>query len=222
MEKIDDRIKASKTLRYDITEPSVVFRIAWYVVASQPGVLLSEYSEPESKVFKGKATFTTTTGGVKARLQLSVDEAQRSIEMTAFGGNQAVISRYVNDLAGLLESSLRKYRNIPDKEKNKLRRALVAKTCWDKVVYEVLNKSPLSEIYVDLSHGREMMVQATEGEEMHPLTLTTEAWLTRIESLPRDQTLPADIATELAKKTIEWKKETHTVISRYLQGSESH
>jgi hypothetical protein len=216
LEKIDDRIKASKTIRYDIAEPSVVFRIAWYVVTSQPGTLLSEYSEPESPIFKGKVIFTTTTGGVKVRLQVSVDDAQKSIDLTVFGGSQAVITRYVNDLAVALDSSLRKYRGIADKDKNKLRRALLAKTCWDKVVYGVLSKSPLSEIYVNLSHGREMMVQATEGEEMHPLTLTTEAWLTRIESLPRDKTLPADIATELAKRTIEWKKETNSVISRYL------
>lgn len=216
MEKIDDRIKASKTIRYDNAEPSVVFRIAWYVVTSQPGTLLTEYSEPEGPTFTGKVIFTTTTGGVKVRLQVSVEEAQKSIEITAFGGNQSIITRYVNDLAALLDTSLRKYRGVADKDKNKLRRALMAKTCWDRVVYGVLSKSPLSEIYVNLSHGREMMVKATEGEEVLPLTLTTEAWLTRIESLPRDKTLPADIATELAKKTIEWKKETHSFISRYL------
>ncbi len=216
MDKIDDRFKASKTIPYNIAEPSIVFRIAWYVVTSQPGTLLSEYSEAESPVFKGNVSFTTTTGGVKARLQVSVDDSKKSIELTAFGGNQEVMTRYVNDLAGALDSSLRKYRGIADKDKSKLRRALLAKTCWDRVVYGVLSKSPLSEIYVNLSHGREMMVQATEGEAVHPLTLTTEAWLTRIESLPRDKTLPADIATELAKRTIEWKKETNSVISRYL------
>lgn len=216
MEKIDDRIKASKTLRYDVSEPSAVFRIAWYVVTSQPGTLLSEHSEPESQVFKGKVTFATTTNGVKTRLQVSVDGAQKSIEIIGFGGTQAAITRYVNDLANQLETLLRKYRGIPDKEKNKLRRALLAKTCWDRVVYGVLNKSPLSEIYVNLSHGREMMVQATEGEEMHPVTLTTEAWLTRIEKFPRDKALPGDIASELAKRTVEWKKETNSVISRYL------
>jgi hypothetical protein len=62
-----------------------------------------------------------------------------------------------------------------------------------------------------------MMIKATEGDAtVPPLTLTTSGWLSRIESLPRDQTLPGNIASELAKKSIEWKKETHEVISRYL------
>ena len=216
MERVDDRVRASKTLRYDLPEPSVVFRIAWYVAASPPGVLLSEHSEAESQVFDGRATFTATTSGVNLRLRVAVDGAKKSIEVTAFGADQAVITRYVNDLASMLESSLRKYRSLPDKEKNKLRRALVAKTCWDRVVHDVFRKSPLSEIYFDLSHGREMIVQATEGEDVHPVALTTAAWLSKIEKLPRDRVLPPEIATELAKKTIEWKKETHAVISRYL------
>jgi hypothetical protein len=62
-----------------------------------------------------------------------------------------------------------------------------------------------------------MMIKATEGEESVPsLTLSTSGWLSRIESLPRDETLPGNIASELAKKSIEWKKETQDIISRYL------
>ena len=116
MDKIDDRFKASKTIPYNIAEPSIVFRIAWYVVTLQPGTLLSEYSEAESPAFKGSVSFTTTTGSVKARLQVSVDDSKKSIELTAFGGNQEVMTRYVNDLAGALDSSLRKYRGIADKD----------------------------------------------------------------------------------------------------------
>ena len=59
--------------------------------------------------------------------------------------------------------------------------------------------------------------EATEGEESVPsVTLTTAAWLTKIESLPREETMPGNIASELAKKSIEWKRETQNIISRYI------
>jgi hypothetical protein len=62
-----------------------------------------------------------------------------------------------------------------------------------------------------------MMIKATEGEQgVNPLTLTTSGWLANIESLPREEPLPGNIASELAKKSIEWKKGTHEVIRRYL------
>jgi len=34
--------------------------------------------------------------------------------------------------------------------------------------------------------------------------------------MPREEPLPGNVATELAKKSIEWKKETQEVIARYL------
>jgi len=62
-----------------------------------------------------------------------------------------------------------------------------------------------------------MMIKATEGDEdVNPINLTTSAWLAKIESLPRDEHLPGNIASELAKKSIEWKRGTNEVISRYL------
>lgn len=216
MEATDKQPKVSHTLSYDIAESAVVFRMAWFVVASQPGILLSEYSEAESQIFKGKAMFATKIGDSKVTVRVWVEEAQKSVELAVFGGTETAMKGYLDGLVKQLESSLHKYRSLNEKDKSKLGRALVAKTCWDKTILEILSKAPLSGIYFDISLGREMIIKATEGEEVHPIALTTSAWLSKIESLPRDKPPPAEIATELAKKTIEWKKETRAVITRYL------
>ncbi|MHA2003917.1 MAG: putative selenocysteine system protein, partial [Candidatus Thorarchaeota archaeon] len=109
-----------------------------------------------------------------------------------------------------------KYQSLSDEEKGKLRRALVAKTCWDKIVFEILNKAPAGSVYFQLAHGREMIIKATEGEDIHALPLTTSGWLSKIEGVPRDEVLPSSIAMELAKKSVEWKKETQDIIARYI------
>ena len=92
----------------------------------------------------------------------------------------------------------------------------MAKTCFDRIPYKVLNKATVSDVYFQVAHGREMVIKATEGEEMNPVALTTSGWLAKIERLPRDETMPGGFATELAKKSIEWKKGVQELIEKYL------
>lgn len=214
MEEIGDRTEISKTISYDIPDSAVVFRLAWYVVASKPGVLLNEYSEAESQIYKGKATFSSKD--TNADVRVWVEEAQRLVEITGWGTDQERLEEYLNEVAASVESSISKYQSLSEEEKGKLRRALVAKTCWDKIVFDILNKAPAGAVYFQLAHGREMIIKATEGEDIHALPLTTSGWLSRIEGVPRDEPLPSTIAMELAKKSVEWKKETHEIIARYI------
>ncbi len=216
MAEIGDRTEIKKTLGYDIPESAVVFRLVWYAVASRPGVLLNEYSEAESQIFEGKAVFSTKIDGNKVDVSVSVEEAQKMVEVTALGEDPAALEKYIDEITTSTGNSLKKYQALPDDIKGKLRRALVAKTCWDRLVFEILNKASLGAVYFQLAHGREMMIKAIEGEDMMSLPLTTSGWLSRIESMPREEPLPGNIATELAKKSIEWKKETQEVIARYL------
>lgn len=216
MNEIGDRTEVKRTLGYDVPESAVVFRLVWYAVASRPGVLLNEYSEPESQDFEGKAVFSTMIDDQKVDVSIWVKEAQKMVEVTASGQNPSTIEEYLDEITASTENSLKKYQALPDDIKGKLRRALVAKTCWDRLVFEILHKASLGAVYFQLAHGREMMIKAIEGEDMMSLPLTTSGWLTRIESMPREEPLPGNIATELAKKSIEWKKETQEVIARYL------
>jgi hypothetical protein len=213
----EDMAQVSRKLNYSIDESATVFRIAWYSVASKPNVILEEYSEAESQVFNGAAKFSLRIAGEKARVNISVDGAKSSVGVEAEGKDEVAIGVFLDDLLGSLNDALSKYDSLTTDDKARLKRALVAKTCWDRVVREILNKAPLSDVYVQVAHGREMMIKAVEGEdEMHPITLTTSGWLSKIESLPRNETLPGNIASDLAKKSIEWKRETQEVISRYL------
>ncbi|NHI82971.1 MAG: hypothetical protein EAX81_01520 [Candidatus Thorarchaeota archaeon] len=216
MEEVGDKTEVSRTSSYQIADSAVVFRLAWYTVASKPGVLLTEYSEAESQIFKGKAMFSVDADSQKYDVRIWVEEAQRSVEITVWGKNGKAIHEYLETIESALNAHLEKFATISDDERAKLRRALVAKTCWDRLIFEILNKAPLNDVYIQLAHGREMMIKATQGEDLHSLTLSTSGWLSEIESLPRDESPPANIAAELAKKTIEWKKETHEVIARYL------
>lgn len=214
MEEIGDKTEISKNVSYDIPDSSVVFRLAWYIVASKPGVLLNEYSEAESQIYKGKAIFSSKDANADVRIW--VEEAQRLVEITGWGTEKEQLEEYLNEVAASVESSVSKYQSLSDEEKGKLRRALVAKTCWDKIVFEILNKAPAGAVYFQLAHGREMIIKATEGEDIHALPLTTSGWLTKIEGVPRDEALPSSIAMELAKKSVEWKKETQDIIARYI------
>jgi hypothetical protein len=214
VEEIGDKTEISKTISYDIPDSAVVFRLAWYAVASKPGVLLNEYSEAESQIYKGKAIFSSKEA--KADVRVWVEEAQRLVEITGWGDEQAELESYLNEVAQSVEASMSKYQSLSDEDKGKLRRALVAKTCWDKIVFEILNKAPAGAVYFQLAHGREMIIKATEGEEIHALPLTTSGWLSKIEGVPRNEVLPSSIALELAKKSVEWKKETHDIIARYI------
>jgi hypothetical protein len=214
VKEIGDKTEISKTISYDIPDSAVVFRLAWYAVASKPGVLLNEYSEAESQIYKGKAIFSSKDAN--ADIRVWVEEAQRMVEITGWGDEQAQLENYLNEVAQSVEDSVSKYQSLSDEDKGKLRRALVAKTCWDKIVFEILNKAPAGAVYFQLAHGREMMIKATEGEDIHALPLTTSGWLSKIEGVPRDEVLPSSIAMELAKKSVEWKKETQDIIARYI------
>jgi hypothetical protein len=217
VDESEEMAKVSRNLNYSTDESAVVFRITWYSVASKPNVILEEHSEAESQVFNGAAKFSLRIAGEEALVGISVDGARSSIGIEVEGKDEVALGVFLDDLIGYLNYALSKYEALPEDDKAKLKRALVAKTCWDRVVREILNKAPLSDVYVQVAHGREMMIKATEGEDnMHPLTLTTSGWLSRIESLPREETLPGNIASELAKKSIEWKRETQEVISRYI------
>jgi len=210
-------VKVSRSLNYSTDDSTTVFRIAWYEVASKPNVILEEYREAESQVFKGVAKFSLRIAGERALANISVDGAMSTIGVEAEGADEVAVGVYLDGFANSLNHALTKYDALPDDEKTRLKRALLAKTCWDRMVREILNKAPLNDVYIQVAHGREMMIKATEGEENVPaLTLSTSGWLSKIESLPRDETLPGNIASELAKKSIEWKKETQDVIRRYI------
>ncbi len=217
MDASEEMAKVSRKLNYSIDESATVFRITWYSVASKPNVILEAYNEAESQVFNGDAKFSLRIAGEKAKVNISVDGAKSSVGVEAEGKDEVAVGVFLDDLVGSLKDALSKYDSLPSDDKSKLKRALVAKTCWDRLVHEILNKSPLNDVYHQVAHGREMMIKAVEGDDgMHPITLTTSGWLSQIESLPRDEALPGNIASELAKKSIEWKRETQEVIGRYL------
>jgi len=206
---------ASAAIPY-VDDPSIVFRVAWYVVASSPGVYLSDYSEPESQEFQGSASFTVRTENTSREVDISVVGEKSNIQVKVHGQNEEELQAYLESLSTEINSSLDKYRVLGTNQKSRVRRALVAKTCWDRLIHMILKKQPLSEVYYQVAHGREMMIKATEGENLHPITLHTSGWLSQIEKLPRDEPLPGDLATALAKKSVEWKQETIDVIKRYI------
>ena len=217
MNATDEMAEVSQIQRYDSEDSAAVFRVVWYAIASKPNVILEEYSEAESTNFQGTAKFSLQIGGEKAFASIKVNEKDSSVELSAQGKDEVALKVYLDDIMESLKDSINKFKSLPKEDRSKLRRALVAKTCWDRVVYKILKKAPQNEVYYQVAHGREMMIKATEGEgEVHPLTLTTSGWLANIESLPHEEPLPGNIASELAKKSIEWKKGTIEVISRYL------
>lgn len=217
MDTTDDMAEISQIQRYVSEDSAAVFRVAWYAISSKPNVLLEEYTEAESTRFQGYAKFSLQIGGEKAFASVKVNEEEASVELHAQGKDEVALKVYLDGIMQTLEESINKFKALPEEDRSKLRRALVSKTCWDMVVYKILKKAPLSEVYYQVAHGREMMIKATEGDEgVNPILLTTSGWLSNIESLPREQPLPGNIAAELAKKSIEWKRGTHEIISRYL------
>jgi hypothetical protein len=206
----------SRALDYGRADPSEVFRIAWYVVASRPNMILEEYSEPESAVFEGIARFTTQLAGETAIVGVGVKEAKGTVEISAQGKDEVALAVYLDEVLNTFQDAVEKYDELSPEDQSRLRRALVAKACWDRLVYHILKKAPQTNVYYQVAHGREMMIKASEGNEIHPVTLTTSAWLSKIDSLPREEPLPGNIASELAKKSIEWKRETQAFISRFL------
>jgi hypothetical protein len=216
LNELEGNVKVSRTHKYEKIDPITVFKLAWFAVASKPGVLLADHSEAESRLFKGEAMFTARINQKPIKTKVDVDEEQGSVEITGWGEDEAALGTYLDGTMEALKESSDKYLGLSDEEQQRVRRALIAKTCWDRVIHKILNKAPLSDIYYQLAHGREMMIKATEGGELNPITLTTSGWLSRIEPLPKDETPPAGLATELAKKCIEWKKGTQEVIQNFL------
>ena len=215
MEESKFESKATSKIPY-VADSAVVFRIAWYAIASAPSVYLKEYSEAESKDFEGTAAFQAESDEAHFIVKLLVQELSSTIAIEILGENYKVVSKYLDELTSSLTANLDKYVVLGTDAKGKLRRALVAKTCWDRIIYLIFQKRPLSEIYFQLAHGREMMIKATEGENMAPISLSTSGWLSRTENLNHEEVLPTDFATSLAMKAVEWKKETQAVISRYI------
>jgi len=217
MTAADEQAQVSRTLKFSSDEAAAVFRIAWYAIASKPNVLLEEYSEGEGKHFKGMARFSLQIAGENGQAIIRLDESKSSVEIDTLGMDEVALAGYVGGVIESLKDAIDKYQSLPEEDRGRLRRALTAKTCWDRMVREILNRSPMTNIYYQVAHGREMIIKAVEGENgVHPITLTTSAWLSQIESLPRDKTLPGSVASELAKKSVEWKRETQEIISRYL------
>lgn len=213
---MDDRIKVSRSVTYDIPDSAVVFRIAWHFVTAQPGFVLSEHSEAESTIFKGKALFTGKLDDHEVTVRVWVEEAQKAAEITSYGDDESVLTSHVEGLANSLRDALVSYRQLDEVQKTRLQRALIARTCWDRIVHLVLTRAPAEAIYIQVAHGREMFIRAIEGGDMHPLPLSTTPWLQKLESMPRDQPLPGDFATALAKKSVEWKQETSKLLQKFI------
>lgn len=216
MDDMDSWPLVSRALDYGRSEHAAVFRIAWFTIASRPSVILEEYSEPESAVFEGIARFSLQIGGEKAEVGLQVKEATGSVEVSAKGKDEVALAVYLGEVMERLQDYLAKYDSLPVDDRARLNRALVAKACWDKMVHEILKKSPQRVVYYQVAHGREMLIKATEGGELPSIALTTSAWLSKIESLNNEEPIPGNIASELAKKSIEWKRETQAIVARYL------
>ncbi len=212
----DETPLSDRTFKYEKLESPVVFRLAWYAAAGTSGVRLTDYSEAESQVFEGKAMFTTKIDEEETTIRVWVDEAKTSVEIAVWTEDESTAKAQAEVIESRLLDSIEKYHILAEADQKKLDRSLVAKMCMDKIVYYILNNHPVSDIYYQVAHGREMMIKATEGEDLSPVALSTAGWLARIEGLPRDEKMPAELATELAKKSIEWKKQVHQFIGKYL------
>jgi hypothetical protein len=213
----EEQANVSRTLVYSSEEAAVVFRIAWYTIASKPNVLLEDYSEGETQDFKGMARFSLKIAGEDAHATVRLDGAKSLLEIETQGLDEVALGIYVGGIIESVKDAISKYQSFPEEDRARLRRALMAKACWDRMVHEILNKAPMSNVYYQVAHGREMIIKAVEGDtDVHPITLTTSAWLSHIESQPKDKTLPGFVASELAKKSVEWKRETQDIISRYI------
>jgi hypothetical protein len=205
-----------KEFDYDASKSPEMFKLAWYTVASKPGVLLVDYKEEESQDFRAEATFETKIAGEPATVRILIEEAHGSASVSAWSKDEAAVRLYLETLVEVALSYLTKYSSLAEGDQQKLKKVLMAKTCFDRIPYKVLNKASVSEVYFQVAHGREMVIKATEGEDTHPVALTTSGWLAKMERMPRDAGMPGGFATELAKKSIEWKKGVQGLIEKYL------
>ncbi|MEM2142158.1 MAG: hypothetical protein QXS20_04355 [Candidatus Thorarchaeota archaeon] len=213
----DESLKVSRQIGFQSLEPSVVFKVVWYAVSSRPGVLLDEYSEPESRSFSGTARFSVNIGGSHAQVDIGIDQDAKVAIVTLHMADSALAESYIAELSENIKRAIDRYTALNDEDRLRLRYALISKICWDRTVHAVLKKAPASEVYYQVAHGREMLIKAIEGQAATASSLSTGSWLSVVERLPRDEPLPGDVATELAKKSVEWKKETHSIIAKYLQ-----
>ncbi|MHA2187954.1 MAG: hypothetical protein ACW99V_06915, partial [Candidatus Thorarchaeota archaeon] len=147
MDDMKDSARVVRELKYKTPEPSVIFRIAWYVIASKPGVRLTEYSEAESQDFVAKAMFAAEVESQPIRIRFSVEGVAANVEISAFGEDEDILNKYIDEAKAEFEVAIKKYLALSDDAKSRLRRALVAKTCWDRVVFHVLSKSVVGVIY---------------------------------------------------------------------------
>ncbi|MHA1770799.1 MAG: putative selenocysteine system protein [Candidatus Thorarchaeota archaeon] len=216
MAEADNQTKTFRSIDYEKIDPSAAFRIAWYIIASKPGILLKEYTEAESRLFEASATFHVDLDDINIKAQVIVEEEPPNLVLNAWGEDESILETYIDNTLNEIQEAFSKFKSLDDDRRQRLTRALIAKACWDKLVADIFRKAPLSDIYVQLAHGREMIIKATEGEEVSPVSLTTSAWLSKIESLPREEALPGGMAAEIAKKSVEWKKETIAFIRRFL------
>lgn len=216
MEDLAAKPHVTRSLKYELTDSPVVFRIAWFAGASRPGVRLTDETEVESQDFEGKALFETKMDENELVFQLVVLDTSKSFDITVWGEDEGLTSNLADSIVSEFESAVKKYQNLGEEEQTKVRKALVAKTCLDRIVYYILKGDTTGRIYFQLAHAREMMIKATSGEDVSPVALSTAGWLAQIEKLPRDEKMPAEMARELAKKSIEWKSQVHEFIKKYL------
>ena len=144
---------ASAAIPY-VDDPAIVFRVAWYVVASSPGVYLSSYSEPESQEFQGSASFTVRAENNSMEVSISLVGQNSNIQIEAHGHDEQELGNYLETLSNEINSSLDKYRVLGTNQTSRVRQALIAKTCWDRLVFLILKKRPLSEVYYQVAHNR--------------------------------------------------------------------
>ncbi len=216
MKELDESSKIAQAISYESTEARVVFKIGWYVVSSRPGVILDDYNETPCDSFTGMALFSTKLNDTPLQIRVGVADATRTAELAVWAHERTVGEPILSELVEKMQTSLSKYNTLSEDNQQRVKRALLAKMCWDRVIYSILKKTSKGEIYFHLAHGREMLITATTGEEFPPLLLSTSAWLQRLEKLPNDAQIPADDAAELAKKSLEWKRDTRAIIARYL------
>ncbi|MFW9909211.1 MAG: hypothetical protein ACFFEF_11610 [Candidatus Thorarchaeota archaeon] len=207
--------KLTRVIDY-VDDSALVFRVAWYTVASKAGVYLADYSEPEGASFEGRAKFSANINSDSMEVGVVVKESDGTLSIDVSGPDQDKVHSLLDEITNSLNGSLDKYRVLETDDQGKVRRALVAKACWDRLVLLILKKKSISDIYYQVAHGREMMIKATEGQDIHPIALSTSGWLANIEKLPREESMPANLATALAKKSIEWKRDTVEVIQNFI------
>ncbi len=209
--------QVERTINFDKLEPPLVFRLAWYVSSSFPGARLIKETKAESQVFVGEAQFFVKIDDKEALESCKVDESDSSVKISVLGNDETTINKTAETIESGISQALTKVKSLDEDRQTRLSKALVAKCCVDRIVYHVLNNSPTSDIYFQVAHAREMMIQATAGDdEVNSLALSTAGWLSRIEPLPRDEKMPSNIAKEIALKSVEWKNQIHSFIKQFI------